>query len=126
MKRILLACILIASGCSPPQAASPPPPEPEPPPPIAEPAPPPVHPATKQIASITHEYHAAAAKELPKALAPDVPADYVSRIHDADIRAREALSAIEKMGKKATAQMLDEARAAVRSLGHILEESDSE
>jgi hypothetical protein len=126
VRRLLLACILIIDGCSPPRAAPPPEPAPEPPPQIAVPAPEPVHPATRQIASITHEYHAAAARELPKALAPDVPADYVARIHEADIRAREALSAVEKVGKKATAQMLDDARAAVRSLGRILEESDSE
>lgn len=129
MKRICVACILILiGGCQwPPPSIAAGPPEPTPPPSIAAAPAPPVPPAAPQIASISHEYHAAVVKELPKALAPDVAADYVSRIHEAEVRAREAVSAVERVGpKKVDARMLDNARAAVRNLSRILEESDTD
>jgi iron-sulfur cluster repair protein YtfE (RIC family) len=82
----------------------------------------PTKPTSAQIAEVTHEYHAVANKELPAVLAPDATADYVARVHAADIEARKALAKLEHQGKQLTVETLAVARAAVRRLVAILEE----
>jgi hypothetical protein len=72
------------------------------------------------VTAVKQAYHAAARRELPKVLADDVSAERVTRIHSADILAREALGRLEAQGRHYTADALAEARFAVRQLISVL------
>jgi hypothetical protein len=112
MKRILLSLLL--SSC----AATPAPPPLIPPVAIEMPILMPVDPAP--VASVVRAYRAAERKEVPRVTADGVTADYVRRVHIADLAARHALAALERQDGRATPEGLARARTAVSDLAAAL------
>lgn len=99
-------------------------PIPEPPPPlpvVIAIAPPP--PVSQPVASVVKAYRAVEKQEVPKITAENVTAEYVRRVHSADIAARHALAALERQDGKATPASLSTARAAVSELAAALDAS---
>jgi hypothetical protein len=93
-------------------------PQPPPPTPVVI-TPPDV--STAPVASVVQAYRAVERKEVPKITADNVTADYVRGIHAADIKARHALAALERLDGKATPKALAAARSAVSALAAALD-----
>lgn len=71
---------------------------------------------------VVKHFDQAKARELTVVLAPDTLPDQIDRIHEADQKARVALTALGLEGKAIKAATLAAARAAVRALEAILDE----
>lgn len=119
MNQLALSAILAFASCAAPAPAAPPAPTrivvvevpPTPPPPEIP----------KPVATVTQQYRNAAQKEVAAVTLPDVTADYVRQVHQADTAARTALTALERQGVHPTAEVLTRARAAVQRLMNILQ-----
>lgn len=86
------------------------------------PSPPTLFPAiSKPVETVTEEYRNAAQKEVAAVTLPDVTADYVRRVHQADIAARKAVTSLEQQGEHPTAQALRHAKIAVQRLMDVLQ-----
>jgi hypothetical protein len=121
--RAALAAVLLFAGCS--SACPKPPALPEPPAVVPPPPPSPVAPPAlaQPIAKVAQQYHAAASKEGPAITAAGATADFVRRVHEADLAAQRALRALRTRSRHGRPDpvALTAARAAVAHLAAVLD-----
>jgi hypothetical protein len=128
---VLILLALLAGCCKPPP---PPPACPEVPdfgeiaPRAPAPAPAPNQTSTepKATAKVANDYQDKAQQAVAAVVSPDATPSYVREVHEADRRARRAIVALEKEGKRPNPKTLERARVAVQHLANVLANSPGE